>query len=157
MLCSETKPLKCLIALYVERCYHVWKNNDVLPWLEKNVKDVLKMVEMQDPEINNCQTKRMNWFKPTLPVNIKRHLMIYDLTDILILAGEVSLYLFLDFYSINFNTCLNTYIFMAHFPKYFRVCRILLYILIPFHLPILLIYIRFLVAQWSLVREGMVY
>lgn len=85
---TETKPLKCLIALYVERCYHVWKDSAVLSWIEKNAKEVLDMVESQDPEISNCQTKRMNWFKPTLPVNIKRHLMIYDLTDILLLAGE---------------------------------------------------------------------
>lgn len=85
---TETKPLKCLTSLYVERCYHVWKDSAILPWLEKNIKQVLEMVESQDPEISNCQTKRMNWFKPTLPVNIKRHLMIYDLTDILLLAGE---------------------------------------------------------------------
>ena len=86
---SETKPLKCLTALYVERCYHVWKDSGILPWIEKNIKQVLDMVENQHADISSCQTKRMNWFKPTLPVNIKRHLMIYDLTDILLLAGEV--------------------------------------------------------------------
>lgn len=86
----ETKPLKCLMTLYVERCRHVWKNAELLPWLEKNVHEVLALVEAQSPEITDCQTRRMKWFKPTLPVNIARHLVIYDLTEILVVAGEVS-------------------------------------------------------------------
>lgn len=76
--------------MYVERCHHVWKNPELLPWLEKNVHEVLELVEAQDTRITEYQTSRLNWFKPTLPVNIKRHLVIYDLTEILVLANEVS-------------------------------------------------------------------
>lgn len=47
-------------------------------------------MEAQDPKITEYQTSRLNWFKPTLPVNIKRHLVIYDLTEILVIANEVS-------------------------------------------------------------------
>lgn len=84
-----TKALTCLITLYVERCYHIWKTGDLLSWLEKNVYEVLEMVDTECSEIEDSKTKRMTWFKPTLPVNIKRHLVIYDLTEILALSGEV--------------------------------------------------------------------
>lgn len=78
------------MALYVERCHHIWKNSELLPWLEKNVHEVLNMVEEKCPEIEDSQTKRMTWFQSSLPVNIKRHLVIYDLPEILALSGEVS-------------------------------------------------------------------
>ena len=88
--CRETKALTCLIALYVQRCHHIWKNGELLQFLEKNVNDVLRMVDTECPEVTDAQTKRMTWFKPSLPVNIKRHLFIYDMTEILALSGEVS-------------------------------------------------------------------
>lgn len=75
----------------MERSHHVWKNAELLLWLERNVHEVLTMVENKNPEITECQTRRMIWFKPTLPINIKRHLIICDLSDILMLANEVIL------------------------------------------------------------------
>lgn len=75
----------------MDRCLHVWKDAELLPWLEKNVHEVLNMVDAQRPEITEGQTKRMKWFKPSLPVNIARHLVICDLTEILVLSGEVSM------------------------------------------------------------------
>ena len=40
--------LATLQALYVARCYHCWKEPEVVPWLERNCRDVLGRVDQGD-------------------------------------------------------------------------------------------------------------
>lgn len=51
-----------LILLYVNRNYHIWKDADLLPWLEKNVHEVLDRVDRKDPAVDDCREKRLRRF-----------------------------------------------------------------------------------------------
>ena len=40
--------LATLQALYVARCYHCWKEPEVLPWLERNYRETLERIKAAD-------------------------------------------------------------------------------------------------------------
>ena len=46
---SQPDALKQLVALYVGRCFACWKEPQVVSWLEKNVREVIKRVNEKDP------------------------------------------------------------------------------------------------------------
>lgn len=77
---SQPTALTQLICLYVGRCYHLWKEPEVVFWLEKNVQEVLKLVDMDDPLVTQCDEKRQMRYKGT-PRNIYRHIMISEIKD----------------------------------------------------------------------------
>lgn len=55
-----------LILLYVNRNYHIWKDADLLPWLEKNVHEVLDRVDRKDPAVEDCREKILRRFATEL-------------------------------------------------------------------------------------------
>lgn len=55
---SQPMGLQQLTSLYVCRSKTLWKDAEVLPWLEKNVKIVLDRVDAKDEVINEYATNR---------------------------------------------------------------------------------------------------
>ena len=55
--CSLPDALKQLIAVYVGRCFACWKEPEVVVWLEKNVKEVIKRVNNKDPVVEEYAEK----------------------------------------------------------------------------------------------------
>ncbi|XP_023012489.1 nuclear localized protein 1 [Leptinotarsa decemlineata] len=82
--------LNQLILLYINRSYHIWKDSDLLPWLEKNVHEVLDRVEKNDVIVKECETKRMKRFSGPLPQNVSRHILLSDLKGVSPLTDENS-------------------------------------------------------------------
>lgn len=70
--------LQQLISLYVNRSFHIWKDSDLLPWLEKNVQEVLDRVDAKDGFIQECEEKRSKRYQGPLPINIARHIILSD-------------------------------------------------------------------------------
>lgn len=46
-----------LMGLYVGRCHSLWKEAGVMLWMEGNVKEVLRRVDVKDPVVEECQNK----------------------------------------------------------------------------------------------------
>ncbi|XP_013401303.1 transcription factor 25-like, partial [Lingula anatina] len=76
----QPEGLKQLIALYIGRCHPCWKDPDVVRWLEKNVKEVIKRVDDGDPLAEEYRKKRQGRYRGT-PRNIFRHILISEIKD----------------------------------------------------------------------------
>lgn len=85
---KQSPALNQLILLYVNRSYHIWKDSDLLPWLEKNVHEVLDRVEKGDPLVEDYETKRIKRYVGTLPQTIARHILLSDLKGVSPLADD---------------------------------------------------------------------
>lgn len=66
----------------MNRSYHIWKDSDLLPWLEKNVHEVLDRVEKGDPLIEDYEMKRLKRYLGPLPQTITRHILLSDLKGV---------------------------------------------------------------------------
>lgn len=87
---SSTSPaLEKLQKLYVMRSFHLWKEADILPWLEECVHIVLNRVESKDDYIKYCQVKRNKRYRGKLPRNILRHIILSDLQEVIVNVQEV--------------------------------------------------------------------
>lgn len=56
--CRQSAALQQLTSLYVCRSKTIWRDQDILPWLEKNVNVVLDRVDAKEPIVNEYATKR---------------------------------------------------------------------------------------------------
>ncbi|KAL6263202.1 hypothetical protein P5V15_006002 [Pogonomyrmex californicus] len=80
---STSPALEKLQKLYVMRSFHLWKEADILPWLEENVHAVLNRVESdKDEYVKFCQVKRSKRYRGKLPRNILRHIILSDLPEV---------------------------------------------------------------------------
>jgi len=79
-------PLKQLCDLYVWRSHHVWKDKDVIGWVERNVNAVLVKVDGNDPIVADYLGQRSRRYQGT-PRNILRHLLLIDNKDFM---GHIS-------------------------------------------------------------------
>lgn len=87
---SSTSPaLEKLQKLYVVRSFHLWKEADILPWLEECVHVVLNRVESKDDYIKYCQVKRSQRYRGKLPRNILRHIILSDLQEVIVNVQEI--------------------------------------------------------------------
>lgn len=77
---SQTAALKQLIGLYIGRCHACWKQPEVVQWLERNVKEVMKRVDRKDSFVEECSKKRQVRYQGT-PRNILRHILISEIKD----------------------------------------------------------------------------
>ncbi|XP_050301133.1 transcription factor 25 [Anthonomus grandis grandis] len=77
---TEKNPtaLNQLVKLYVNRTFHVWKDADILPWLERNVHDVLDRVDKKEPIVEAYKEKRLRRYAGALPISIVRHIVLSD-------------------------------------------------------------------------------
>ncbi|XP_057655080.1 transcription factor 25 [Diorhabda carinulata] len=87
---KQPPALTQLILLYVNRSYHIWKDSDLIPWLEKNVHETLDRVEKNDPIINEYDLKRMKSFHGSLPLSISRHILLSDIKGVSPMTDESS-------------------------------------------------------------------
>lgn len=74
--------LKQLINLYVNRCYHIWKDSDLLPWLESNVHEVLDRVDCTDSLVEEFENQNAIRYKGYLPLSISRHIILSDIKGV---------------------------------------------------------------------------
>lgn len=86
---SVSIALEKLQDLYVVRSFHLWKEAEILPWLEKQVHIVLQRVDCKDDYVKFCQVKRNKRYQGKLPKNILRHLVVSDLKDVTVNVPEV--------------------------------------------------------------------
>lgn len=67
----------------------MWKEAEVLPWLEKQVNNVLDRVDSKDEAVKFYQIKRSKRYQGKLPRNILRHIILSDLKGVTIAVSEV--------------------------------------------------------------------
>ncbi|KAG8437545.1 hypothetical protein GDO86_008308 [Hymenochirus boettgeri] len=75
---SQTPALTLLINLYVGRCHTLWKEPTVMSWLEQNVREVLRLVDNNEPIVNECEMRRMVRYQ-SAPRNIHRHVILSEI------------------------------------------------------------------------------
>lgn len=80
--CRDSPALTQLILLYVNRGYHVWKENDLLGWLERNVHVVLDRVDAGDPVVQDYEAKRAKRYQGQMPLSIARHIILSDIKGV---------------------------------------------------------------------------
>ncbi|KAL1456324.1 hypothetical protein WDU94_001063 [Cyamophila willieti] len=86
---KTTSPsLQQLVSLYVERSYHVWKESELLPWLESNVLLVLDQVDKGLPCIEEAKQKRQRLYQATIPRSILRHVVLSDVKNVTAIIPE---------------------------------------------------------------------
>ncbi|KAK3932179.1 Transcription factor 25 [Frankliniella fusca] len=78
---NESQALGQLIQLYVIQSYHVWKEPELLPWLQRNAHIVLDRVTANDPVITEAERKRGIRYAGTPPRNILRYIFLCDRKD----------------------------------------------------------------------------
>lgn len=84
---TQSKTLTQLEKMYVERCYHAWKEADLLPWLEMNTHAALDRIEKGDNLAVEWQEARLKRFVST-PRNVHRHIILSDLKETPLLLTE---------------------------------------------------------------------
>ncbi|XP_019629666.1 PREDICTED: transcription factor 25-like [Branchiostoma belcheri] len=77
---SQPEALGQLVALFVGRSSPLWKEPEVMQWLERNVKVVLERVDQADPLVEECRKKRQLRYQGT-PRNIYRHIIVSEIKD----------------------------------------------------------------------------
>ncbi|KAG1649817.1 Transcription factor 25 [Nymphon striatum] len=78
---SESPALKLLISMYIDTCFPLWKEPEVLGWLEKNVKKTLKNLNSNENIISEYKQKRLNIYKAKLPINICRYAILREVKE----------------------------------------------------------------------------
>ncbi|ALC43377.1 CG7927 [Drosophila busckii] len=87
---NQSPALHQLVCLYVCRAKIVWRQNDVLSWLERNVNAVLDRIDAKDPIVQDCKDKRILRYGGTPPRPILRHVILSDYKEKVPLAIFVS-------------------------------------------------------------------
>ncbi|XP_076449489.1 ribosome quality control complex subunit TCF25-like [Babylonia areolata] len=77
---SQTPALQQLVALYVGRTHTLWKEGAVMGWVERVVRDTLRLVDAKDPRVDSFAEKRKTRYQGT-PRNIYRHLIVSNIKD----------------------------------------------------------------------------
>lgn len=93
---SASSALEKLQSLYISRSHHLWKETDIMLWLEKNVNAVLLRVNANDEYVKYCESKRTVRYQGKLPKNILRHLILLDLKDVPVDSQEVKRFFFIN-------------------------------------------------------------
>lgn len=71
-----------LVLLYVNRNYHIWKDSDLLPWLERNVNMVLDRVDKKEVNVEDYDSKKTRRYQGPLPINISRHILLSEVKGV---------------------------------------------------------------------------
>lgn len=86
---STSPALEKLQNLYIVRSFHLWKEADILPWLEECVHVVLNRIETKDEYIKYCLVKRSKRYQGRLPKNILRHIILADMKEVIVNVQEI--------------------------------------------------------------------
>jgi len=82
---SMPSPLNQLVNLYASRCFHCWKDPDVLLWLERNSRDFMDGFgsgEASQGRIDEIAAKQKARFVKS-PRNVSRHVIVSDVKEAL--------------------------------------------------------------------------
>lgn len=77
---SHSPSLNNLIQLYVGRSFHIWKDAELLPWLERNSNCCLDEIDRNPSVAQENEEKRRTRYQGT-PRNIYRHILLSDVKD----------------------------------------------------------------------------
>ncbi|XP_069491664.1 ribosome quality control complex subunit TCF25 [Ambystoma mexicanum] len=77
---SQPPALTQLVALYIGRTCTLWKDPAVMNWLEVNVREVLRMVDANDPLVEESDKKRKVRYQ-SAPRNIHRHVILSEIKE----------------------------------------------------------------------------
>ncbi|XP_077165573.1 ribosome quality control complex subunit TCF25 isoform X2 [Paroedura picta] len=77
---SSPPALTQLVALYLGRTHSLWKDPAVMAWLETNVHEVLRMVDANDPVLEEAEQKRKVRYQ-SAPRNIYRHVILSEIRE----------------------------------------------------------------------------
>lgn len=66
----------------MSRSYHIWKDPDLMHWLERNVHLVLDRVDQKDQILKDFENKRAKRYQGPLPQSIARHIILSDIKDL---------------------------------------------------------------------------
>ncbi|XP_033119661.1 transcription factor 25-like [Anneissia japonica] len=80
---SQPVALNQLVALFIARNFSSWKQPEVMEWLERNVQEVVKRVDNNDPLVQNYKKKRLSRYQKA-PKNINRHLILSEIKEALV-------------------------------------------------------------------------
>ncbi|XP_076808959.1 ribosome quality control complex subunit TCF25-like isoform X2 [Clavelina lepadiformis] len=80
---KESRPqgLELLCHMFVCRNHSLWKDPEILAWLESNVNAVISRVEKKDRFVDECAQKRKTRYQKP-PMNIYRHALISELPEV---------------------------------------------------------------------------
>ncbi|XP_067644356.1 ribosome quality control complex subunit TCF25 [Eurosta solidaginis] len=86
---SQSPSLHQLVSLYICRAKVVWRQNNMLPWLERNVNTILDLVDKKDEIIDDYNQKRaVRYVSPPRP--ILRHVILSDYKEKVPLAPFIA-------------------------------------------------------------------
>ncbi|KAM9481087.1 ribosome quality control complex subunit TCF25 [Clarias gariepinus] len=77
---GQAPALSELMGLYVGRCHTLWKEAGVMLWMEGNVQEVLRRVDVKDPVVEEYQNKRKQRYQ-SAPRNIHRHVLLSEIKE----------------------------------------------------------------------------
>lgn len=86
---STPPALETLQKLFIARNFYLWKEADILPWMESQVKATLQRIDTKDDYVKYCHVKRSKRYQGKLPKNIARHIISADMKDVAINLQEV--------------------------------------------------------------------
>lgn len=89
LTCSLPQSLNNLIQLYVGRSYHIWKDAELLPWLERIANKCLDDIARNSSMTADYEEKRKKRYQGT-PRNIYRHILLSDIKDATATLPQVS-------------------------------------------------------------------
>ncbi|CAN2389410.1 negative regulation of transcription by RNA polymerase II [Pristimantis euphronides] len=75
---SQPTALFQLTSLYIGRCNSLWKDPSVMSWLEQNVREVLRLVDSNDPVVMEHELRRKTLYQ-SAPRNIHRHVILSEI------------------------------------------------------------------------------
>lgn len=78
---QQSPALSQLVALFVGCHFSLWKEPEVLAWLERNVRLVLQRVDRQDPLVADSEAKRRRRYQGPTPRNISRHILLSNIKE----------------------------------------------------------------------------
>eukprot|EP00731_Ephydatia_muelleri_P026995 Em0018g1095a len=73
--------LRVLIKLYIERSHSLWKEPEVISWLECNCRQVVARVDSKDPLVETCAEQRGRRYLGT-PTNVYRHVVVSEFEQV---------------------------------------------------------------------------
>ncbi|XP_066493132.1 ribosome quality control complex subunit TCF25 [Tiliqua scincoides] len=77
---SSPPALNQLVSLYIGRTHSLWKDPAVMAWLETNVHTVLRMVDSNDPALQEAEEKRKVRYQ-NAPRNVHRHMILSEIKE----------------------------------------------------------------------------
>lgn len=89
---TTTPGLEKLQDLYVARSYHLWKEPEVILFLETATHNVLRRVDARDEYANFCRSKRAIRYQGQPPRNVLRHIILSDFKEVTVSHHAVRKY-----------------------------------------------------------------